>query len=587
MTDGNGSDVVRDCQTWQWSEMWTKEDWWAIWLGFIILAVGMFVYFPHSGDMKAKIEKAEAKYSAAANRTTAIKTIAWYKLSDGKKKAEARKIPAGKWLSKFSGKPKKWTSNPLDSFFMGEAKAEAKAEKAKAKYAKKKAVASAAFTAAERAEAAAEAAHFKDKALNDTASAAISKWRDAKLLAGKAKKKTKAQPYNLIGMLILLGVVSCIFFGIPMVFMGQSFSKFAIAFAFIYGLTVLTWFCSNQATMKHYGIGYAFWAIFIGILISNTIGTPKWAMPAIQTEYYIKTGLVLLGAKILFEKIITIGTAGIFVAWVVTPTVWLVTYWFGQKIVKMPSKRLNAVICSDMSVCGVSAAIAAASACRAKKEELTLAVGLSLIFTAIMMIVMPAVIKGFFPVDKQMILGGAWMGGTIDASGAVAAAGAFLGEKALYVAATIKMIQNVLIGVIAFFLALYFTTKVEVEETGCKVGLNEIWFRFPKFVLGFIMASVVFSLIYSGYNDEASGLGRAMIDKGAVKGMSDLFRKWFFTFSFVSIGLATNFRELRHHFKGGKPLILYVFGQSLNLILTLVMAYIMFYLVFPELTATI
>jgi uncharacterized membrane protein YadS len=204
-----------------------------------------------------------------------------------------------------------------------------------------------------------------------------------------------------------------------------------------------------------------------------------------------------------------------------------------------------------------------------------------------MMIAMPAVIKATFPVDKQMILGGAWMGGTIDASGAVAAAGAFLGEKALYVAATIKMIQNVLIGVIAFFLALYFTTKVEVEETGEKVGVMEIWYRFPKFVIGFIIASVVFSMLYSGYNAETDGLGRAMIDKGAVKGMSDLFRKWFFTMSFVSIGLATNFRELKHHFKGGKPLTLYVAGQSLNLVLTLLMAYIMFYLVFPELTATI
>jgi uncharacterized membrane protein YadS len=310
-------------------------------------------------------------------------------------------------------------------------------------------------------------------------------------------------------------------------------------------------------------------------------------MPAVQTEYYIKTGLVLLGAKILFEKIITIGTAGIFVAWVVTPTVWLVTYYFGQRILKMASKRLNATICSDMSVCGVSAAIATAAACKAKKEELTLAVGLSLVFTSIMMIVMPAVIKGFFPVDKQMILGGAWMGGTIDATGAVAAAGAFLGEKALYVAATIKMIQNVLIGVIAFFVALYFTTKVEVAETGLSVGPMEIWYRFPKFVLGFIVASIVFSFCYTFFNGQIAGLGSAMIDQGAIKGMSDLFRGWFFCLSFVSIGLATNFRELKEHFVGGKPLILYFCGQSFNLLLTLMVAYIMFYVVFPELTATI
>ncbi|MCP4718705.1 MAG: putative sulfate exporter family transporter [Desulfobacteraceae bacterium] len=582
-----GSGVVVDQGRWEWSEMWKKEDWWAIWIGFFILAAAMFIYFPHAGEMKEIINKAEVKYGQDAQRTSTIKTIAWYKLSDAKKKAEARKISAGKWLASFTHKTHKWSDNPLDAFFMGKEKADAKADKAKAKYADKKVNEDMAFATALAAEKLAEAAGFKDTALNSAASASIDKWRDAKLAAGAAKKKTKVKPYNQIGKLIGLGVFFCILFGIPMAVMGIPFKKFAMGFAFVYAVAVLAWFFSYQATMKHYGIGYAAWAIFLGMLISNTVGTPKWAMPAVQTEYYIKTGLVLLGAKILFEKIITIGTAGIFVAWVVTPTVWLITYWFGQKLVKMPSKRLNAVICSDMSVCGVSAAIASASACRAKKEELTLAVGLSLVFTAIMMIVMPAVIKGTFPVDKQMILGGAWMGGTIDASGAVAAAGAFLGEKALYVAATIKMIQNVLIGVIAFFVALYFTTRVEVEETGAKVGMGEIWFRFPKFVIGFIIASVTFSFIYSGFNAELDGLGRALIDKGTIKGGSDLFRGWFFTLSFVSIGLATNFRELKEHFKGGKPLILYVFGQSLNLTLTLIMAYIMFYVVFPELTATI
>ena len=470
---------------------------------------------------------------------------------------------------------------------MSDEKARAIAEKARPKYERLKAEAEKALAAARKAEARAEAEGFTDKALNASATRAIDEWRNAKLAASNAEKKVKAEGYNQIGELIGLGIFFCILFGLPMKLMGVPFRKFAMGFAFVYFITVLAWFFSYQATMKHYGIGYAAWAIALGMLISNTVGTPKWAEPAIQTEYYIKTGLVLLGAKILFEKIITIGTAGIFVAWVVTPTVWIVTYWFGQRLVKMPSKRLNAVICSDMSVCGVSAAIAAASACRAKKEELTLAVGLSLVFTSIMMIAMPAVIKATFPVDKQMILGGAWMGGTIDASGAVAAAGAFLGEKALYVAATIKMIQNVLIGVIAFFVALYFTTRVEVEETGAKVGLNEIWFRFPKFVIGFIIASVSFSLLYSGFNAEFDGLGRAMIDKGAIKGGSDLFRKWFFTLSFASIGLATNFRALKEHFKGGKPFKLYVFGQSLNLTLTLIMAYIMFYIVFPGLTATI
>ena len=579
--------IVKDVGKWEWSELWKKEDWWAIWLGFLILLAGVVIYFPHSGDMKSKLVEAEAKYGALAERTTQFKTIAWYQLSDAKKKVKALATPAGKWLKTATSKPKKWTDNPLDAFFMTEAAAAAKKEKAVAKFEKARAAEKAALTKAMAAEQAAEAAGFNDANLNATAKAEIAAWRDAHLASSKAKKKTKVKAYNQIGYLIGLGVFFAIFFGIGMVAMGESFGKFVVGFVFVFLVAILAYVAANQATMKYYGIGYAAWAILFGILISNTVGTPKWAMPAVQVEYYIKTGLVLLGAKILFEKIIVIGTAGIFVAWVVTPTVWLVTYWFGQRVLRMQSKRLNATICSDMSVCGVSAAIATAAACRAKKEELTLAVGLSLIFTSIMMIAMPAVVKGFFPVDKQQILGGAWMGGTIDATGAVAAAGAFLGEKALFVAATIKMIQNVLIGVIAFFVALYFTTKVEVAETGTKVGAIEIWYRFPKFVLGFIAASLIFSGFYTYFNAQFSGLGYTMIDQGTIKGMSDLFRGWFFCLAFVSIGLATNFRALKEHFTGGKPFILYVCGQSLNLFLTLLMAYVMFYLVFPGLTATI
>jgi Predicted membrane protein len=98
---------------------------------------------------------------------------------------------------------------------------------------------------------------------------------------------------------------------------------------------------------------------------------------------------------------------------------------------------------------------------------------------------MPAFIKA---VGMPEVLAGAWIGGTVDATGAVAAAGAFVGEKAMYVAATIKMIQNILIGVTAFGVAVYWTTKVEPAEAGMsgrKIGLGEIWNRFPKFVIGF------------------------------------------------------------------------------------------------------
>ncbi|MFO7708444.1 MAG: putative sulfate exporter family transporter, partial [Desulfobacterales bacterium] len=166
---------------------------------------------------------------------------------------------------------------------------------------------------------------------------------------------------------------------------------------------------------------------------------------------------------------------------------------------------------------------------------------------------------------------------------AVAAAGAVLSDKALYVAATIKMIQNVLIGVTAFGVAVYWCAKVDCVP-GEKVSPMEIWHRFPKFVLGFLAASIIFSLLYEAIGSDA---GHTLVDHGVTRGFTGHFRGWFFCLAFASIGLATDFRELAHYFKGGKPVILYVCGQSFNLILTLAMAWFMFYVVFPEITAGI
>jgi uncharacterized membrane protein YadS len=571
-------DVVIDRGKGSISDLWKKEDYWAIWLGFALLIIGMLIYFPRGPEgMQEKIDSANATMQVEAERAP-FKTIAWYKASDSKKKHKATSSDIGKKIKAFTSKPHSWSGNPLGAFVMGQEAADAKKAKGVEKYEKAKAAEDAALAGAKEANQAAEAAGYRDASLNAAATTAIDEWRNTHLKASKAKKKTKAKPYNQIPSLIGLMIVMAVFFGIGKQVMTKDMGKFVVGFVFVFAVAVLAYTAAANSTMKQYGIGYAAWAILFGLIISNTVGTPKWVKPAVQTEYYIKTGLVLLGAEILFGKILTIGIPGIFVAWIVTPIVLVSTYLFGQKVVKMPSKTLNMTISADMSVCGVSAAIATASACRAKKEELTLAVGLSLVFTSVMMIVMPAIIK---LVGMDHVLGGAWMGGTIDATGAVAAAGAFLSDKALYVAATIKMIQNVLIGVIAFCVAVYWCAKVECAP-GQKVSAMEIWYRFPKFVIGFVAASIVFSTVYGSMG---SDVGYALIDHGAIRGMSKIGRGWFFCLAFTSIGLATNFRELAHYFKGGKPLILYLCGQSFNLLLTLIMAYIMFFKVFPEITA--
>lgn len=372
---------------------------------------------------------------------------------------------------------------------------------------------------------------------------------------------------GLLGTMVLIGSL----FSIAMVVRGKSAVQFLAAFPIVFILGVIAYTLAGQSIVKAYNLEYALWALMVGLIISNTVGTPAFLRPAVLTEFYIKTGLVLLGAEVLMSRLLELGLPGVFVAWIVTPIVLVSTFIFGQKVLKMKSKSLNMVISADMSVCGVSAAIATAAACKAKKEELSLAIGLSLSFTVVMMIVLPAIIK---LLGMDPILGGAWLGGTIDATGAVAAAGAVLGDEALEVAATVKMIQNILIGVTAFCVATYWVTYVERDESKPSVGVMEIWYRFPKFVLGFVAMSVLFSILYS-----TLAAGPELISV-MIKGSSKTLRGWFFCLAFISIGLETNFRALLPQLKGGKPLILYLCGQTLNLCLTLLMAWLMFKVVF-------
>ena len=362
--------------------------------------------------------------------------------------------------------------------------------------------------------------------------------------------------------------------------MGQNASAYALAFVVIFVIAMLSFVVANQNTVNAYGLSYAAWALLVGLLISNTIGTPSWLKPAVRTEMYIKAGLVLLGAEILFGKILSIGVPGLMVAWLVTPTVIVFMWLFGTRVLKIASKSLVIIIAAATSVCGVSAAIAVAAASRAKKEELTLAVGMTLIFTVLMMIFMPMFISY---VDMDEVLGGAWMGGTIDSTGAVVAAGAFLGPRAEAVAAVVKMIQNILIGVVGFFVALFWITSVERVPGAPRPGLMQIWVRFPKFIVGFVAASLLFSFVLAPlFSWLFQGDGLRLVESSVLKTVTNPLRGWFFCLAFVSIGLESNFADMAKQLEGGKTLLLYIVGQSFNLILTLAVAWLAFMVLFPD-----
>jgi len=387
----------------------------------------------------------------------------------------------------------------------------------------------------------------------------------------KLYKNAQSAKHNFTALLVLFIAMGAAF-ALAVRLMGEKALRFTAGYVAIFLLAIAAYFISSQGAMKAYGLPYALWALALGLLISNTIGTPAWLLAGSKTELFIKTGLVLMGAEILFGKIVVLGSRGLLVAWMVTPCIVLFMYFFGTRVLKMTSKTLVIIVAAATSVCGVSAAIATAAAAKAKKEELTLAVGMTLIFTVLMMIAMPPLIKAV-GMDEQV--GGAWMGGTIDATGAVVAAGALLGDNAEVVAAVVKMIQNVLIGIVAFCVAVAWVTKVERDPKAPRPSAMEIWYRFPKFIVGFVAASLLFSFILiPAFGGGQEGLNA--VDKDVIRAITKTCRGWLFCLAFVAIGLESNFRQLASQMAGGKPIILYIIGQSFNLILTVIAAYLAF-----------
>ena len=350
--------------------------------------------------------------------------------------------------------------------------------------------------------------------------------------------------------------VLAVLFGAGVKLQGEKLKKYIPAFIVLFVLAVIVRLISAEFTLNRY-LEWAFWALLVGLLISNTVGTPEWLKPAIRTEFYIKTGLVIMGFSVLFSNIAKFGLYGLGIAWIVTPIVIIFMWWLGTKVFKIDNKPLVITLAAATSVCGTSAAIATGAAAKAKKDDLSLAISISIIFTILMMVFEPMIIRW---AGMNQLMGGSLIGGTVDSTGAVVLAGNALGPEAEQAAVLVKSIQNILIGFIAFFVALFFALKV--DKTGdSKVGAGEIWTRFPKFIIGFFVASLVASFIFL----PLVGGGEVK----AINGVLDQYKNWAFVLAFTSIGLDTNFKSLIKQMQGGKILWLYVIGQLFNIALTL------------------
>jgi uncharacterized integral membrane protein (TIGR00698 family) len=341
------------------------------------------------------------------------------------------------------------------------------------------------------------------------------------------------------------------------VLIGGKAGAFLAGFPAVFALAWLARVLAGNGLFIDYGVEYVIFALLTGLLVSNTIGVPGWLKPAVQTEFYIKTGLVILGAGLLFMEVLQAGALGIVQAVLVVTVIWYVCFWLARKL--GVDDDFAAMLSSSVAICGVSAAIATCGAIQGDKKKLSYVTSLVLIVAVPMMIAMPWLAKKFQMPD---LVAGAWLGGTLDTSASVVAAGALISDAAMKTGVIVKFSQNALIGVAAFILVVWWAYKAGAKS-GTKTDAGIIWERFPKFVLGFLAASVLFSFFLPA--EAVNGTRSALTE----------FRTWWFALAFVSIGLETRFVDLAT-MEGGRPALAFIAAQLVNVVWTLLLAYLLF-----------
>jgi uncharacterized integral membrane protein (TIGR00698 family) len=360
---------------------------------------------------------------------------------------------------------------------------------------------------------------------------------------------------NNISMSAIIAILSYMGY----LFMGNKDNgQFLISFIIIFLLAQLASYIANISSIKTIGLESVFFAVLIGLFIRNTIGLPKWMASAVRSEYYIKAGLVILGSSILFNEIMKAGALGMVQGLIVVFSVWYFSFWISTKAFRI-DKEMSMLLSSSVSICGVSAAIATSGAIKGDPKKLSFVISLVLIVAIPMMYLLPYLAK---LMGLSQEVAGAWLGGTIDTTAAVVASGKFIGETAEQYSVIIKSAQNVLLGVAAFIISIYWSyrgTNSEIRPTG-----TILWDRFPKFVLGFLIASLVFSFVF----DAETGKELSRIANKGSRGL-------LFSLAFICIGLETDFRYIFKK-ENSKYIWSFLTAQIFNIILTLLIAWVLF-----------
>lgn len=379
-------------------------------------------------------------------------------------------------------------------------------------------------------------------------------WKSAADLGSKI-----FSPENIFRMFIQFLTV-LVFSVIGGLLTNKPIKSVSTVFPLLYIISVAALILAGNSEIKALNLEAVIFSLAIGLFIGNFFTLPAWFRSVLSAELFVKIGLVLLGTGVIFGDILKAGSLGLVQALAVVLSVWYFAFWICKKL-KL-DEELSMMISSAVSICGVSAAIATAGAIKGDGKKLSYVISLVLVTAIPMMIAMPYIAKGM---NLSEEVTGAWLGGTIDTTGAVVAAGSLVGETALKYSTIVKFSQNVLLGLAAFAISVYwtYTQKAPAGSENVKPSAGLLWERFPKFVLGFITASLLFSFVLS-----------PELIAPAKDGLKSIQTLWF-VLAFTSIGLETKFSDLFNR-ENKKPLYAFLIAQFFNILVTLVIAWALF-----------
>ena len=285
-------------------------------------------------------------------------------------------------------------------------------------------------------------------------------------------------------------------------------------------------------------IEYVLWAILIGVIISNTIGVPRVFRAGVATyEFWLKVGIILMGARFVLADVLKLSGVSLLLVLVELLLALSFMTYLGRGFKLSP--KLVSLLAVGSSVCGVSAIIATQGAIDADEEDSSVAIAAILLLGAISLVFFPLIGHALHMSDHAY---GLWTGLAVDNTAEATAAGAIYSDAAGKFAVVAKTCRNALIGFVVLGYALYWSSKGQASTVTNKGAF--LWQKFPKFVLGFLLLSLLVSV--------------GLFNKTQVVALGNLSR-WAFLLTFAGVGLRTSFRELGK--QGLRPFLVGAIGE--------------------------